>query len=313
MLPSEELQAQALRDGGGHRYDFRPMLSTVASILRSADWAICHQETPISDNDRGLSGYPDFNAPHELAAAERWAGYDACDTASNHTVDLGAAGVTATLDALDAVHIAHTGSARSPAEAAKPAIYDVKGVKVGHIAYTYGLNGNADPHPWTVNLIDIARIKAAARELKVAGADIVVVSVHAGIELDQSPSAYQVQIDDEIMSSPDVDLIVGAHAHVVQPIRRLADGRWIVYGVGNLLAQQAVPSNDPTPPHRDGVIVEATISRHNGTYRVSRMGYVPTFVDAPSDKVELAPPFSRRRTVTALTAVRAPLVDLTPR
>lgn len=313
MLPSDALRARAHQDAGGHGYTFKSMLSTVAPLIRNVDFAVCHQETPISDNDQGLHGWPQFNGPWELAGDEKWAGYDACDTASNHTVDFGQQGVDATLDELDKFEIKHTGSYRSAADADKLTMYDVKGVRVGHIAVTYGTNGLPDPHPWTVNLLDPAKVRADAHQLKQDGADIVLVSVHAGIELDQSPSAYQVQMDSEIMRSPDVDLIVGCHAHVVQPIKKLADGHWIIYGLGNFLAQQDVPADDPTPPHRDGVIVEPTFSKVRGKWTITRMGFIPTFVNAPSDHVELAPAFSKARTVKALTADGAPLTDLTPR
>lgn len=312
MLPSDELQEQADRNADGPSYDFMPMLREVAPIIRDADWAICHQETPVSDNNVGVAGYPLFNAPWELAEAEAEVGYDACSTASNHSVDLGAGGVKATLDKLDKFGIEHTGTARTKEEAETLRVYDVKGVQVGHLSYTYGLNGMPLPQPWMVNLIDTAKIRDRARALKQAGADIVIVSVHAGDEKVQTPSAYQVQIDNEIMQSPDVDLLIGHHAHVVQPIKRLDDGRWIVYGVGNLLAQQEVLPSDPTPPHRDGVIVQASFSKSGDDWKISQMGYVPTFVDAPSDVVRLAPDFSRERTVAALTAMGASLVDLTP-
>ncbi len=312
MLPSDDLIARAHADAGGHGYTFAPMLRRVAPIIRRADWAICHQETPISADDAELSGWPDFDAPHALARDERAAGYDACDTASNHTLDEGAAGVTATLDSLDAAGIRHTGSARSQAEADRLTIYTVNGVRVGHLACTYGVNDHPVPSAYAVNLIDVARIRAEAAQLKRAGADIVVVSVHQGIEKDQTPSSDQLATDAQIMQSPDVDLVVGAHAHVVQPVRRLADGRWIVYGVGNFLAQQEVSPADPDPPHRDGVIIIPTFSKVGKHWRITRMGYVPTFVDAPSDVVEPAPAFSRRRTVAALTAMGAPLVDVTP-
>lgn len=312
MLPSDELQEQAQRNAEGDGYDFMPMLREVAPIIQDADWAICHQETPVSDNNIGVAGYPLFNAPWQLAEAEAEVGYDACSTASNHSVDLGAGGVQATLDKLDKFGIEHTGTARTQEEAETLRIYDVKGVKVGHLSYTYGLNGIPLPQPWMVNVIDTAKIRDQAHALKAAGADIVIVSIHAGDETVQTPSAYQVQIDNEIMQSPDVDLVVGHHAHVVQPIKRLDDGRWIVYGVGNLLAQQEVLSSDPTPPHRDGVIVRATFSKDGDDWQISQMGYVPTFVDAPTDVVRLAPDFSRQRTVAALTSMGAPLVDLTP-
>ena len=312
MLVHDAVRERAARYAGGDGFDFRPMLVVVAPIIRSADWAVCHQETPISADNTRLSGYPAFNAPLQLAEAERWAGYDACSTASNHTVDRGAAGVRATLDTYDRLGIRHVGSARTVDESRRLTIYTVRGVRVGHLAYTYGLNGIAPPTPWSVNLVDPARIRADAARIRAAGARFVVVSLHFGDEKDQRPSAYQRRVADAVMSSPDVDLVVGHHAHVVQPVQRRADGRWVIFGVGNFLAQQVVTPPDLTPPHRDGVIVRVTVAPRGGHYVVSRVGYVPTFVDAPSDVVRLAPPFSRQRTVASVTALGAPVVDDTP-
>jgi hypothetical protein len=86
----------------------------------------------------------------------------------------------------------------------------------------------------------------------------------------------------------------------------------VIYGLGNFLAQM-VARSDPRPPHRDGVIIRVTIGpAPSGRYVVTRVGYVPTFVDAPADIIRVAPDFSRRRTIAALTAYRAPLVDDTP-
>jgi hypothetical protein len=87
----------------------------------------------------------------------------------------------------------------------------------------------------------------------------------------------------------------------------------VFFGLGNFLAQQDLETDDPAPLHRDGVIIEVTVTRAADGYRVSRAGYVPTFVDAPSDVVVLAPPFSAARTTATLTSSGAPLVDLTPR
>ncbi len=314
MLVSDELRAQAARDAGGAGFDFTPMLADVAPVVRAADWAICHQETPISADDNDLSGYPTFSAPYELAQAEKAAGYDACTTASNHTVDKGLAGIEATLDTFDRVGVRHVGSARSAQEAARWTIYRVRGVRIGHLAYAYGLNGFTAPTPWSVNLIDPARIRADAAAIRRAGAQFVVVSLHFGTEKVQTPSAYQREVVDAVLRSPDVDLVIGHHAHVVQPIQRRPDGRWVVFGLGNLLAQQALmPGEGSTPPHRDGVIVRVTIAPGpGGRYAVRRMGYVPTFVQAPADVVRLAPPFSRNRTSAVLRSMGAPLTDDTP-
>src|SRR5690242_6026542 len=113
------------------------------------------------------------------------------------------------------------------------------------------------------------------------------------------------------MRSPDVDLVIGHHAHVVQPIQRRPDGRWVVFGLGNLLAQQALmPGEGSTPPHRDGVIVRVTIAPGStGRHAVSRVGHVPTFVQAPDDVVRLAPAFSRSRTSAVLRSMGAPITD----
>lgn len=313
MLPSDALRERAGRNAGGQGFDFMPMLAEVAPIVGAADWAICHQETPVSADNVGLSGYPRFNAPFELAEDQRAIGFDACSTASNHTVDLGLAGIEATLGTLDRVGLEHTGSARSQAEDAQLTIYDVQGVNVGHLSYTYGLNGLPSPAPWAANLIDPAAIRVDAALLKQAGADVVVVSLHFGTELVQQPSSYQDQVVDEVMQAPEIDLIVGHHAHVVQPIERLPDGRWVIFGLGNFLAEQGASGSNPPPLHRDGVMVEVTFGlTYDGSYDIARVGYVPVFVDAPSDVVRIAPDFSRRRTESALYARGAPLVDLTP-
>lgn len=313
MLAGEAVQAQASRNAGGTGYDFAPMLAEVAPLVADADLSLCHQETPLSDDDKGLSGYPSFNAPFELAEAEAAVGYDGCSTASNHTVDLAQGGIDATLSTMDRVGLEHVGSARSAAEQVQPRVYDVAGVRVGHLSYTYGLNGLPAPAPWSVNLIDAATERADAAALRAAGADFVVASLHFGTEKDPVPSAYQEQVVAQVMAGPEVDLVIGHHAHVIQPAAQLPDGRWVFFGLGNFLAQQDVQAADPTPPHRDGVIVQVTVAPSAGGYKVTEAGYIPTFVDAPSDVVRLAPDFSAKRTAATLTSRGAPLTDLSPR
>src|SRR4029453_13355459 len=93
---------------------------------------------------RGVASWPSFNAPPQLATALRWAGYDACSTASNHALDRGPAGVAATLGALDQAGLRHVGTARNAAEAAG-AVVDVRGLRIGLLSYAYGLNGGPRP------------------------------------------------------------------------------------------------------------------------------------------------------------------------
>jgi poly-gamma-glutamate synthesis protein (capsule biosynthesis protein) len=268
-------RAQAL--AGGRGYDFRPLLAHVRPILSAADLAICHMETPLSRDDRRISYWPSFNAPHEIASAVRWAGYDTCTTASNHTLDRGGDGVRATLDALDAARLEHVGTARSPAERSWRT-YRVRGVRVAHLDYTYGLNGISLPQgmPWLVNLINPRRILADAHAARQAGAQFVLVALHWGQEYQTAPTGQQRSLARMLLASPDIDLVYGCHVHVVQPIERI-HGKYVIYGLGNFLARHA-PCCD-TPPTRDGMILKVTVTRRNGRFAVRRIVYTPTYVD----------------------------------
>lgn len=273
--------AAARAAAGGRGYDFRPLLAQVRPILSRADLAICHLETPLSPDDRQLSYYPDFQAPAEIAVAVRWAGFDTCTTASNHTLDDGPAGVRHTLDLLDAAGVQHVGMARTAADAARPRLYTVHGFRIAHLDYTYGLNGRSVPadQPWLVPLIDPPRILRDARAARVAGAGFVMVSLHWGQEYQSAPTAEQRAQARELLSSPDIDLLLGSHTHVVQPVEQI-DGKYVVYGMGNFLARHA-PCCD-SPPTFDGVIVQVTVGPVAGRLRVTAVTYTPTMVDRSS-------------------------------
>ena len=263
------------RAAGRDGYDFFPMFEHVSPVIAGADLAICHMEVVLGPGQP--SGYPYFKAPPEVADAVKRAGFDACSTVSNHTLDKGVEGVFATLDALDAAGLGHTGSFRSAAEAATPTIYDVGGVKVGHLAYTVHFNGLKRPagREWIANLIDPAEIIEAARATRAAGAEIVVLSLHWGTEYRHAPDADQQRWARELIASPDIDLILGHHAHVVQPFEKFGE-KWVVYGMGNELARHAEPMND----NREGVMARITFTETEpGRWRITTAEAVPTWVD----------------------------------
>src|SRR5207249_2548179 len=132
-----------------------PMFAGVKPVVSKADLAICHMETVYGENG-DYTGYPAFKSPPQVAEALKTTGYKSCSTASNHTLDDGAAGVKRTLDALDRAGIKHAGSARTAAESASPAWLHAGGAKVAQLAYSYDTNGIPLPagKPWTVHLID---------------------------------------------------------------------------------------------------------------------------------------------------------------
>ena len=206
--------------------------------MSEADLAICHLEGALDPQNAGLSYYPLFNAPHEVADALAAAGYDACSTAGNHTLDHGFTGVSDTLDILDAAGIRHAGSARNEEERL-PSLYEVNGVTVGHIAYTYGTNGIPAPadKPWAVNLIDDGdAILEDARWARRARRRVRDRQPPLGHRVpDPAHRRQAAPWPSASSASPDIDLILGAHVHVVQPIGRV-NGEVVVYGMGNQLS-----------------------------------------------------------------------------
>lgn len=289
LLLHDEVMAAVATPAGG--YDFRPQFTDVKPILSAADLAVCHMEVPLGRSGEPVRGYPVFLGPPQFAAAVADAGYDACSTASNHALDNGSGGVASTLDALDAAGVRHAGTARSAREAATPTIVEAGGVRVGLLSYTYGLNGYELPagQPWLVNLIDPARVRADARAARAAGAEFVVASLHWGDEDVTEPSPQQRQLAGALLAAPEVDLILGSHAHVVQPIERV-HGKWVVFGMGNFLSNQSPACC--APGSQDGVIVHLTVADTGQGPRVERVGYVPTWVEHPDHVIRVALPGS---------------------
>jgi poly-gamma-glutamate capsule biosynthesis protein CapA/YwtB (metallophosphatase superfamily) len=163
ILVHSPLWEQALRDGHG-TYDFTPMLREVAPYIRKADLAICHVETPMTP--RPPQGWPTFNTPTQLARAIHKAGWRICDTASNHSVDLGQYGIDQTGATLDRVGVLHTGSFPSEDAWRHILIVNVKGVKVAFLAFTEMTNGIPLPHPWSVNLAHVGAVRREARQAR---------------------------------------------------------------------------------------------------------------------------------------------------
>ncbi|GHF37339.1 poly-gamma-glutamate synthesis protein (capsule biosynthesis protein) [Amycolatopsis bartoniae] len=275
VLIHPALTEQATKDGSGTR-DYRPELAGIRDVVSRADLAICHLETPLAAAGGPFRGYPDFSAPPEIATALAATGYDDCSTASNHTLDQGTAGVQRTLDALDAAGVRHTGSARSEQEAATPLVLDVHGVKVAHVSFTFGFNGRTVPadRPWVANTLDARAVLAAARAAKAAGAQVVIASLHWGVEYRQEPTEDQRRIARQLLADPAVDLIIGHHAHVVQPFERIG-GKWVAYGLGNSIARH----DEPRGTTEEGAIARFHFTPSGSGWTVDRAEYVPTVID----------------------------------
>lgn len=222
-------------------YDFSPMFAPLSPVLTAADVAICHLEVTLARPEDPLSSYPRFRAPAALATDLAEAGFDGCSVSSNHALDFGPQGVVATLDALDAAGLQHVGTARTPEENQLAARYDAGGIAVAQLSYTYGFNGFTRPagQEWLADQIDPALILRDAAAARAAGAEVVIVSLHWGNEYNHDVTTAQQQVADALAAVPGaVDLVVGTHAHVVQPISKVGS-MWVVWGMGNLLSSNS--------------------------------------------------------------------------
>lgn len=279
----------------GTGYDFSGVFAPVAHLIKAADLAICHLETPVAEVAGPFRGYPLFEVQPQIVDALGGAGYDTCSTASNHSLDAGFEGLTRTLDALDGRRVGHTGTFRTPAESRTPRILDVQGVRVGHISWTYGLNGIPRPagRQWSVNVFDpsgpeIAGLLADAARTRRAGAEVVVASLHCCEEYSHDPTPAQLALVAAALASPDVDLVLGHHSHVVQPFERI-NGEWAAYGLGNHVAEQHFGATE------DSVIARFTFTEGpDSRFAVTRAEALPTRIDLSGASVSVVGTAARR-------------------
>ena len=270
-------------------YDFTPLLAPTQAWVEGADLALCHLEVPVAPEGVTPSGYPVFGAPAEIGVGLAAAGWDGCSTASNHSVDRGWNGIVATLDALDAAGLGHVGTARSEAEGAQAQWYELtregRTIRVAHLSSTYGTNGIPLPAdaPWSVTLLDTDAIVAQASAARDAGADLVLASVHCCVEYVSQATQEQQRIAAELAASGVVDLVIGHHAHVPQPIEKIdggprGEGMWVAHGLGNFISNQ--DANCCTARTDSGLLLSATFrAPADGPVQVESVGWTAVTVD----------------------------------
>jgi poly-gamma-glutamate capsule biosynthesis protein CapA/YwtB (metallophosphatase superfamily) len=268
-------------------YDFWPVFSPIAPYLMRADYTIGNLETRVAGEDYGYTGYPLFNSPDELLDTLGRTGIDLLATANNHALDKGWDGIVATLDRLDAAGIAHVGTYRSMAEKKIPFVVDIDGVKVAFLNYTDWLNGLEPPkeqEDYAVNVLDVDAVAEDAAIARMWGAEIVVAMLHYGKEYQREPSEEQIKAsqgteDYEGLLSRGVDVIIGAHSHVVQPIVHLLQwsswslpDTYVAYSLGNFVSAQRDRYTD------SGLIAYIHIEKRNQRAYVTGISYLPVYV-----------------------------------
>lgn len=279
IIPQESI-LRSVEDPEADGYDFRPVFAPVASYIVAADYAVANLETALAGEEFGYGGDP-LNSPESLAYALGSSGFDLVATANNRSLDLGREGVVNALDALDRFGLAHVGTYRSLEERRTPSVVDIQGIKVAFLNYVASSDGTAasqEPQEYGVNVLDVEHVAEDAMLARTWGAEIVIAIVHWGTEYEREPNEAQHESAGELLSRG-VDVILGVHPHVVQPIAHIFDfeswrvtNKYVAYSLGNFISAQRSRYSD------SGLIVYVHLVKRGLRTRVTGVSYLPVYV-----------------------------------
>lgn len=264
-------------------YDFSYMFKYVEKYFADSTIVIGNCESPMAGRERGYSGYPTFNSPEHLAIDLAELGVDIMTTSNNHTLDKGFSGLSSTLDFLDDAGIQHAGTSRNQDEQKSILFCDLNGIQTAFLSYTYGTNGIPVPKEkeFCVNLIDEELILRQINQAKSEGAELIVASMHWGIEYQTTQNAEQERLA-EFLIKNDVQIILGCHPHVLQPMKMVNvqtdDGEkqgLVLFSQGNFFSNQ----RDINTRNTAIFDIEVKKDRDTGEVTVEKATYVPLYMN----------------------------------
>lgn len=244
--------ANRLANGDG--YDFKPMISYIKEIVSNYDIAYYNQETILGGSELGLSDYPTFNSPYEAGDAMLDAGFNLVSLATNHTMDSGKKAVENSCKYWQSKeNVLTAGSYCSEEERNKINIKEINNIKYTMLNYTYGTNGMPVANDYLVNVwpTDIDNINNPEKDTKYQAykkqvkedidkvkdkVDFLIVAMHWGVEYTHEPTAYEKDMT-SYLASLGVNLIIGTHPHVIQPVTWI-DDTLVIYSLGNFISAQ---------------------------------------------------------------------------
>ncbi len=262
-------------------YDFSSIFKYITDKFENKTVAIGNLETTLTGK-QPYTGYPMFNSPEHLATDLKELGFDIMTTANNHALDSGYSGIVSTLDYLDQAGLSHTGTSRSQEEQNTILFKDLNGIKTAFLCFTYGTNGNAIPKgkEYCINLIDKDSIKQKIDKAKSEGAEVIVASMHWGVEYQTKQNSEQEELADFLIKN-DVNVILGCHPHVLEPLEMkkvaMEDGTekegLVIYSMGNFFSAQVYPNT------RDTIILNVQIRKNGETGKVTvdKATYTPVY------------------------------------
>ena len=262
-------------------FDYTPCFQYVAPLLQEADLAVGNLELTLPGKPP-YTGYPTFRSPDGLALALRRAGFDLLVTANNHSNDSGLNGLLKTIQTVQGYGFYQTGTFADTLnrQALYPLIVYKDPFKLAFLNYTYGTNGIPTPKPAVVNLIDEKTMQEDLRVARKMQADFVIVVVHWGNEYQLAESPQQMDLAKKLFEWG-ADLVVGAHPHVIQPVKEVAYKRpgqdstlgLVAFSLGNFISAQKQAHTDM------GLVFEATLEKRlaDQTTYIADHAYTPVF------------------------------------
>lgn len=235
--------------------DYGYYFANVKDLFSKDDLTIVNLEGTFTDYDVKVKKAFNFKAPKEYAQVLTLGNVDIVSFANNHTHDYGETGYNDTLAALDEINMPYYGYT-------KYLIKEVNGIKIGFFA-----------------LLDIygerfTEVDKALNYLKENNCDLIIASMHWGIEYDYEQSKEQVKMGHYLIDNG-VDLVIGHHPHIIQGIEKYKD-RYILYSLGNFSF-----GGNSLPRDMDTYIYQQTFTFQNGVLQLDdNIKIIPTYVSS---------------------------------
>ena len=264
------------RDAKGN-YNFYKMIDKIKPVIQKYDLAFYNQESLLGGTELGLSSYPRFNAPQEVGEAFLDAGFNLVSLANNHSLDMGEKGILSSLkywDKKEKDGIMTAGSYESFEDRDKDVIMEKNGIKYALLSYTTTTNGLSRPagKEYLVNVYSEEQVKKDVERLR-DKVDLLMVAMHWGVEYTHKETTEQQEIA-KYLSSLGVDIVIGHHPHVIQPVDFIGN-TMVIYSLGNFIASQKGAVEKHTglvmsvKVHKKTVDGKSTITLENPTANLS--------------------------------------------
>ena len=294
MAHTAQLKAQMKEDG---TYSFQNNFKYIKDVISNSDLAIANLETTINP-DRPCSGYPSFNAPRELITTLKETGFDIVSTINNHSLDTGYNGLISTVNEIKNQGLDVVGT-KANVETKNYIIKKVKDINIGIASFSYGDIVNGQKHLNGIksakandlmNVINVSSVQKSFDTIKKEidlmreeGAEFITIMLHWGKEYEQTPNNYQKQLA-QLLANEGVDLILGSHPHVVQPIEFIKSENTdkeclVVYSMGNIISNQREEEMG-FKESENGIIPVIDLEKsEDNIVKIKDVKYIPTWVD----------------------------------